>query len=205
MYLTNETKKRAFKKDHAIAILLHVFKYTPKRTAKKAELLDELEKQVEASPGLLPAAAGEALMLSLPPAVAAIAVAVDVEASPTPPVQSSPIQPLQAAARTSDPNAHWLYFACVDAVVALQSSLTPLDLGLCIFDTLIDTLESDLYDADDLADEEGSKFAIELFKLLGNKSIAEKRDIEFIYEVSARALRIAKTKCFAEKLRGIAP
>ena len=120
-------------------------------------------------------------------------------------MQSSPIQPLQAAARTSDPNAHWLYFACVDAVVTLQSSLTPLDLGLRIFDTLIDTLESDLYDADDLADEEGSKFAIELFKLLGNKSIAEKKDIEFIYEVSARALRIAKTKCFAEKLRGIAP
>jgi hypothetical protein len=40
---------------------------------------------------------------------------------------------------------------------------------------------------------------------LGNKSIAKKRDVEFIYEVSARELRIAKTKCFEEKLRGIAP
>ena len=44
IYLANETNKRAFKKDHIPKIRVHVFKYTPQRTTKKAALLDELKK-----------------------------------------------------------------------------------------------------------------------------------------------------------------
>ena len=120
MYLANETIKRALKKDHILAILVHVFKCTPQRTAKKAESLNELKKQVETSPTLLSTAEAVvelALVPPLPPPppppVTAVAMADDLKASNnglTPPVQSSPIQPLQAATRANNSNVHWLYF-----------------------------------------------------------------------------------------------
>ena len=70
---------------------------------------------------------------------------------------------------------------------------------------MIDTCDSNLYNAEDLADEEGSTFAIELFGLLGNKAIIKKRGFEFIYAVSTRVWRIVRAKYFDNALRDIAP
>ena len=118
--------------------------------------MDELKKQVGTSHTLL----------STTGAVA--------ESAPAPSLPPPP------PARANNSNAYWLYFACKDAVVNMQSSRTPLYLTLHIYDTLIDTHDSNLYDVDGLADEEGSIFAIKLFGLLGNKAFTKKRDHEGI-------------------------
>ena len=174
MYLANETKKRAFTKDHIAAILVNVFNHIPARTTKKAEMLDEINKQIETSPGLLPAAlaAAAALLLPLPhPVLPAETVAEDLVTrdnapllSPTPPVPSSPMETLQATASASNQNAQWLYFACKDAVVAMDSPLTPLQLTLLVRKTLLET------DADELDEDEGSQFTMELFGALAVQS-----------------------------------
>ena len=212
MYLANETKKRAFSKDHIKAILVSVFKHTPARTAKKTELLDELNNQVETSPGLLPTAvaAAAAVAASLPPLVAVAAVAADnaPPLPPTQPIESPPVQPLQAAPTASNPNAHWFYCACKDAVVTMRSPLTPLQLALVIYKKLLDTMESDWYDDDD---EDGgvSKISIELFSLFRGqpdkeKTVAKKRDVNFIHAVSERASDIIYDKeCNENALRDI--
>ena len=117
IYLANETHKRAFKKNHITVILVHIFKYTPQRIAKKAELLDELKKQVETPPTLLTI-------------VGAVAESAPAPLLPPPP---------PSAARANNSSAYWLYFACKYAVVTMASSLTPLELALHIYGTLIDT------------------------------------------------------------------
>ena len=107
--------------------------------------MDELKKQVETSSTLLSTAGAV------------------TESAPTP---SLPPPPPPPGTRTNNSSAHWLYFACKDAVVTMQSSLTPLELALRIYNTLIDTHNSDLHDANDVADEEGSTFVIKLVGLL---------------------------------------
>ena len=87
----------------------------------------------------------------------------------------------------------------------MESSLTQLELALRIYGILIDTRDSVLCNVHDLADKEGSNFAVELVGLLGNKAIGKKRDVEFIHVVSVRALRIVTAKQFDNSLRDIAP
>ena len=138
MYLANKTTKRTFMKYHTPVILVYVLKYTPQCTAKKTESLSELKKQVELSPTLLSttgAVTESAPVLPPLPPVTAVAVAGDLEASNnglTLPFHAAPIQLLQATVRANNSNAHWLYFACKDAVVTMQLSLAPMDRVLCI-------------------------------------------------------------------------
>ena len=58
MYLSNETRKKAFTNNAFIYILVGVFKHTPKKNDKRGALLETLNTLVEESPGLLSAAAG---------------------------------------------------------------------------------------------------------------------------------------------------
>ena len=53
MYLANKTKDRAFTKKLITAILVSVFKHIPARDARRNDLLDELNRQVQSSPGVL--------------------------------------------------------------------------------------------------------------------------------------------------------
>lgn len=209
MYLANETKKRAFTKDHIAAILVNVFNHIPARTTKKAEMLDELNKQVETSPGLLQAAVAAAAAAPLPPlpnpVVAAEAMAEDLVATDnapslptTPTIPSPPVETFQAAASASNKNAHWLYFACKDALVTMNSSLTPLQLALLVYDTLLET------DSDELDEDEGAGLTMELFGALPSQS--GKRDINFIYAVSERATDMLYDKgCNEDALKNIGP
>ena len=57
MYLSNDARKKAFTENATIAILVGVFKHTPKGNDKRGALLETSNTLFKESPGLLPAAA----------------------------------------------------------------------------------------------------------------------------------------------------
>ena len=116
MYLSNETRKKAFTKNAIIAILVGVFKNTPKKNDKRGTLLETLNTLLEESPGLLPAStvtmevADSAPFPSTPvrdplpdsPAEAAVSTP-----DPSTPVQD-PLPYSPAATRSYTGNTHWI-------------------------------------------------------------------------------------------------
>ena len=92
IYLSNEKIKKAFTKNAIIAILVGVFKHTPKKNDKRGSLLETLNTIVEESLGLLPAAAGT------------MSVAASAPVPSTPVHDTLPESPAEAAASTLDPS-----------------------------------------------------------------------------------------------------
>ena len=91
MYIWNEIRKKAFTKNAIIAILVGVFKHTPKKNYKRGALLETLNTLAKESPGLLSSAEGT------------------MEVSASAPVPSTPVwdplpePPAEADASTPDP------------------------------------------------------------------------------------------------------
>ena len=88
MYLSNETRKKAFTTNAIISILVGVFKHTPRKNYKRGALLETLNTLVEESLGLLHAAADT------------MSVAASAPVPSTPVWDPLPGSPAEAAAPT---------------------------------------------------------------------------------------------------------
>ena len=164
MYISNGTRKKTFTKNAIIAILVGVFKHTPKKNYNRGALLETLNTLVKESPGLLPAAAGT------------MAVATSDHVPSTPVRDPLPESPVEAAALTPAPsnsvqdplpdsptdtrydtgNTHWLYLTCVEANVKMDCNLTPLQFSQHVLRKL--RAVEDMDDFDETEWDEGEFF-----------------------------------------------
>ena len=195
----NETKKRAFTKNHAKAILFIVFGLEPPKNAKKGDLLTLLEKEAAENPDKIRGAV-EAAQVE----ISAVGDAVTEDAI-TEVVPDSPMRVVQRAAATEDDGvgvestvvaggrastmASWLYYRCVGAVTTMKSDLSPLELGKIILTTLRKIENHEDYDSDE-RDLNDTSNTIVFFNAFGGsvdgKKVARARDNQFIFELTEK-------------------
>lgn len=170
MFQDQQTKKKAFTKDCIKAILVIAYGYTPEKSGKKSDWLDELTKRCVDKPENLDKALQEHRASAV---------------SDLPPLPAAPA----AAAAASNSNASWLYYRCVRAKPIMEATMSALELSLLALRALnkieVDLLNRDDCDSDDIDECFLSTYFMNAFK--GQP----KRDYDFLNDLAEKAEELA--------------
>lgn len=171
MFQDQDTKKKIFTKDCIKAILVIAYGYTPEKSGKKSDWLDELTKRWVDQPDNLQKALQEqrsSAVPDLPPLPAAAAT---------------------AAAGVSNSSASWLYYRCARAKPNMEATMSALELSLIALRALnkikVDHLNKDDCDSEDVDPCSLSPYFMNAFKE------QPKSDYEFLHDLAEKAEELA--------------